>query len=70
MAKIDIENLIDTKEAAERLGVCLRRVQQFCESGRLGKFIGGRYLITADEVEKFAKVPRPAGNPEFVGGGQ
>lgn len=51
------------KLAAVELGLSERRVQQFCEEGRIGRRIGtdGPYFISAAELEAFAEKPRPCG---------
>jgi len=46
-----MNNLIGTKEAAEKLGVSLRRVQQLIELGTLpAKRIGRDYLIQEKDL--------------------
>lgn len=54
--------LFDTKTAAEKLGVSERRVRVFCEEGRLGTRLGGRWVITEAELRTFK--PRPTGRPK------
>lgn len=53
--------LLSPAEAAERLGVSVRRVQQYCQQGRLGQHVGTRYVIRADELRRFR--PNPTGIP-------
>jgi excisionase family DNA binding protein len=55
--------LVTPQEAAERLGVSLRRVHQFLADGRLGQPLGGVYVITEDDLREFAKQPREPGRP-------
>jgi excisionase family DNA binding protein len=55
-------NFMSTAEAAKRLGVTVRRVQKLCESGRLGIKVGGRYLITATQLDTYS--PGPVGRPK------
>ncbi len=54
--------LVDTKEAAARLGVSEQRVRQFCEEGRLGRKFAGRWMITGAELRAFKL--RPKGRPK------
>jgi hypothetical protein len=54
-------SLLTSKRAAFLLGISQRRVNQFCKEGRLGKKVGSTYIITWDELEKFANIPRMAG---------
>lgn len=48
-------NLLSTIEAAEVLELTRRRVQKFCEEGRLGFRVGGRYAIPFEELRRFKK---------------
>jgi excisionase family DNA binding protein len=51
-----------TKEAAEQLKLSERTVRLYIKEGRIKATPFGRsWSIDADEVEKFAKVPRIAG---------
>ena len=54
--------LFDTKTAAERLKVSERRVRVFCEEGRLGMRLGGRWVMTGAELRTFR--PQPSGWPK------
>ena len=54
--------LFDTKTAAERLKVSERRVRVFCEEGRLGMRLGGRWVMTDAELRLFK--PHPSGWPK------
>jgi len=62
---LQTRDILDTAQVAGLLGLSVVRVQQFCKQGRLGALVGGRYLITRREVYRFAKIARPAGNPQF-----
>jgi excisionase family DNA binding protein len=54
--------LIDSREAAAKLGVSLRRVQQFIASGRLpATRLGGNYVIRSEDLAKVRD--RPTGRP-------
>lgn len=57
-------SLFTVKQAAQRLGVSVRRVQKLCEADRLGQKVGNTYIIPEDELRKFSKIPRPAGRPK------
>jgi excisionase family DNA binding protein len=52
-----------TAEAAKELGISQVRVRQLCQSGRLGQFVLGRYLITKEDLVRFRKIPRIPGRP-------
>lgn len=60
--------LLTTAEAAERIGVSPRRVQQYVQDGRLKRSeeapAGMRgHLFDPKEVEEFARIERKPGNP-------
>lgn len=67
-------DLLNTAEAAARLGVTPGRVRQFLQGDhpRLkGLKIGGRdWLIEASELRRFASLNRPTGNPGFQKSGK
>jgi len=56
--------LLSVPEAAARLDLTPRRVRKFCVEGRLGQRVGGRWVITEDELAAFADAPRPTGYPK------
>jgi hypothetical protein len=58
-----IGGVVTTRQAANILGVSVRRVQQLCRSGRLGEKVGDRWLIGGD-LEDFARIERPPGRPK------
>jgi excisionase family DNA binding protein len=59
-----MNNLIGTKEASEKLGVSLRRVQQLIESGTLlAQKIGRDYLIQEKDLSKVTIHGKP-GRPK------
>lgn len=69
LTEIEVEimgfrNLLDTKEAATRLGVSEQRVRQFCEKGRLGTKFAGRWVMTEAELRAFK--PHPTGRPKAL----
>lgn len=55
--------LYSPAEAAEFLGLSEVRVRQFCMSRRLGQKVGRQWVIPADELHQFAKIPRKEGKP-------
>lgn len=57
--------LLTTAQAAAELGLSEIRVRQICAEGKLGQRIGRQWLISAEELRQFKKVPRPVGNPNF-----
>lgn len=59
---MSFKNLLDTKEAAARLGVSEQRVRQLCEAGEFGEKFAGRWVVTAAELRAFK--PRPRGRPK------
>ncbi len=61
---VEVE-LLSTRQAAEILQVSVRRIQQFCEEGRIGTMVGNGWVFTRDELDAFAKEPREVGNPNF-----
>lgn len=50
-------------EAAPRLGLALPTVYVYCQQGRLGRKVDGRYQITRTELRDFARIPRKPGWP-------
>ena len=56
-------DLLSPEEAAIVVGVSTRRIHQFCKEGRLGQRVGGVYVIPRKDAVKFAKKPRPTGQP-------
>ncbi len=58
-----MDNLISTKEAAEKLGLSLRRVQALITVGRLpAQKIGNSYVVREKDLE--AVKERKAGRPK------
>lgn len=54
--------VLNTEQAAERLGISVRWVTALCKQGRLGQRFGRRpWLITEAELVAFAKKPRKPG---------
>jgi len=52
-------------EAAKKLNITPALVRRYCRQGRLGKWVGNRWLITPEELKKFKVQPRKVGNPNF-----
>lgn len=55
---LNTNDLLDTIKAAEILGILPRQVQKYCKRGDLGRKLGGRYLISKEELDKFVKPSR------------
>jgi excisionase family DNA binding protein len=59
------DEALTVAQAAEHLGISMRRVSKLCLEGRLGKRFGGKvYLISRQELEAFSKIPRRPGPPK------
>jgi excisionase family DNA binding protein len=58
--------LLTPEQAAGLLGISPALIRRYCRQGRLGKHIGGRWLISLDDLERFKEKPRRAGNPQFA----
>lgn len=55
-------NFLTPEQAAELLKLQPRMVRRYCQRGILGQKIGGRYLITPEQVEEFIETkPKPRG---------
>jgi len=55
---------VEVPEAAEMLGVSVRRVRDFLLSGRLPAMrLAHVWLIKKEEIIKFAQIPRIPGKP-------
>jgi len=54
---------ISTPEAAALLSLTTRRVTQLCENGTFGTKIGGRWLITRNQVKSYQKKRKAPGRP-------
>lgn len=59
----NLNDYLTPHQAAPLLGIEPRMVQRWCQRGKLGQKIGGRYLISKDEIEKF-KRPKPGPKPQ------
>lgn len=58
-----MKDLISSKEAAEKLGVSLRRVQALITSGKLpARKIGNSYVVKEKDLELVKE--RPPGRPK------
>lgn len=59
-----VAEIVPLDVAAKRLGICESLLRRMCSRGRIGVPFGRRgHLITRDELERFAAIPRPVGNP-------
>lgn len=53
-------------ETADFLGISVGRVRQLLlENSLSGEKFGNTWAIARSEVERFAKLDRPSGNPQF-----
>lgn len=62
MPTVNTEELLTPEKAAPIIGVTERRVQQYCEEGRLGMRIGRGYFITPEQARNFEA--NPTGRPK------
>jgi len=49
---------VSTYQAAATLGLTPRRIQQLCRTGTIGFLVGGRYVISAADVEGYRRLGR------------
>lgn len=64
--KPTLSQWLTVAEVAEVLGVSPCRVNQFLLAGRLrGEKFGAVWAIARAECDRFAKLPRPVGNPNL-----
>ena len=56
------EPILTTADAAEVLGISIRRAQQLAQEGRLGRKVGRDYVISVADLER-ERVRPPAGRP-------
>lgn len=56
--------LLSIPQAAARLNLSTALLRRYCKQGRLGVKVGGRWIIAADDLDGFAKLPRPTGYPK------
>ena len=53
------DDLLDTKQAAEILGISVGRVRQLARNGRLhGRHVGRDWVFDHDAIQQFAAAPR------------
>lgn len=64
-----VSDYVSSSEAAEMLGVSVRRISALCKSGRFpgAGDIGGKYQIPRVEVEAYRDSPRKSGRPQRAG---
>jgi excisionase family DNA binding protein len=67
LATSNFPGLKTADEAADILGIDASLVRRYCRDGDLkGQQLVGRiWLIPVEEIDRFSKVQRPVGNPEF-----
>ena len=66
MSAVALGNLVTVSEAAERLQIDEALVKKYIYQGRMRAEKKSRiWLIDAESLEKFASIPRSAGNPNF-----
>jgi excisionase family DNA binding protein len=51
-------------DAADYLGVSVRRVQQFAKEERIGEKQGRDWFFTREELREFKRAPRKPGRPK------
>lgn len=56
--------LYSLRQAADKLGLSRRRVQDFALEGRIGQRVGRHWVFTGEELAAFRRVPRPPGRPK------
>lgn len=56
--------MMSIPQAALLLGVSTALLRKFCQQGRLGSKVGGRWVITDAELNAFNAIPRPPGYPK------
>jgi excisionase family DNA binding protein len=62
-----MDELLSTKEAAERLGLTLRAVQKMIEAGRLeATKVGRDYIIRADALNSITRASKAGRPPKSV----
>lgn len=62
---IPLGDYLTPQQAAPLLDLEPRMVQRWCQRGKLGQKIGGRYLIHKDEIDKFKETkPSPGPKPQ------
>jgi hypothetical protein len=60
---LDLTKLLTPAQAAAELNLTPRIIRRYCKQGRLGQKIGGRYIITRADLERFRNEPRKVGKP-------
>ena len=65
MNVVDID-FVSLERCADELGYHVRHVRLLCERGKLGTKVGGRWLITRQELAGFKASERPhRGRPKI-----
>lgn len=68
--KVTSYSINDTKlytadEVSRLLNITPSLVRRYCQQGRMGQYLYGRWLISPSELEAFKAKPRKRGNPNF-----
>lgn len=58
-----VYDILTCEEVAAELRLSSERVRQFCRHERIGKRLGGRWVIHRSELDQFKKIPREPGRP-------
>jgi hypothetical protein len=69
LTKIKQEEILSVPQVAKRLRITGGRVRQLLldpTSGLKGFKIGANWAVSKKEVERFAKLDRPVGNPNLL----
>ncbi len=62
---LDSNELLTVDQAAKVLGIDACLVRRYCRLERMGQQMGGRWMISMEDIERFQAIPRKRGNPEF-----
>ena len=61
-----IQDMFTSTEAAVYLGITDSLVRKYCRRGELkADRFGRNWVMTKRELDRFKKIPRPVGNPNF-----
>lgn len=61
---LSLIDLLTPEQVANELNLSSTLIRRYCRQGRLGQKLGGRYLITRQELDKFKAIPRKVGKPK------
>ncbi len=61
-----IKNVFTSVDASEYLGISADLIRLYCRTGRIeSEKLGRDWIIRKGALDKFAKIPRYVGNPNF-----